>query len=156
MEQHTDIPANASTYKAPSIPERDLHDFDAYGDRIVLPTFEQVAKSMARALRCKDDYPALAERDRQASEGRLMAASEGFGAKSKPIDERQAQIRAGQSASAREANQACPPRQNAQQAPRQAPAPQDPNAAPKKRRNRNRNKFRSGGEGGRPAPRPAM
>ena len=80
------------------------HDYDAYGDKIILPTFEQVAKSMAKSIRFKDDLTFFEERDRQICEGRKMAIAEGFNCKTRPIDERQAQKRAGQSICSRENN----------------------------------------------------
>lgn len=108
------------------------------------PTPEQVARSMARALRFQEASPDQAIREHQINEGRKMAQAEGFGKKQKTIDERTSQIRAGQSASAQEHNG------RAQADGLEAPAPAQANGAPKKKRNRNRHK--SHGAQGRSAP----
>ena len=144
--------AASADVAAPVNTARDPHDFDAYGDRIVLPTFEQVAKSMARALRRQDPWPVLAERATQAAEGRKMAQAEGFAPKARPVEEREAQIRAGQSMAAQEARAARGAAHHQSQGPRTTPSADGSTAAspgaPKKRRNRNRNKPRPGASSG--------
>lgn len=105
-----------------------------------MPTFEQVQKAEAKAwrLQFQDECPEQAERARQISEGRRLAQAEGF-APLKHVDERELQIRTGQSLAAQESRQA--------RAPSPRPAAQKNNdskdarpAAAKKSRNRNRNR----------------
>lgn len=106
-----------------------------------MPTAEQVQKAMAKARRMQfqDECPEQAERARQISEGRRLAQAEGF-APLKHVDERELQIRTGQSLAAQESRQARSP------APRPA-APKNNDsekdarpAGAKKSRNRNRNR----------------
>jgi hypothetical protein len=128
---------------------RDERAFDAYGDPLNLPSFEQVAKSMSRSMRMNDFWPVHAERDRQLEAGRQMAAAEGFG-KTKVVSERESQIRAGQLASAKEYQS-----ERQQYAPQQNPNEfqQGPGEGfAKKRRNRNRNKNRGPSAGSGPKP----
>lgn len=105
-----------------------------------MPTFEQVQKAEAKAwrLQFQDECPEQAERARQISEGRRLAQAEGF-APLKHVDERELQIRTGQSLAAQESRQA--------RAPSPRPAAQKNNdskdarpAGAKKSRNRNRNR----------------
>jgi hypothetical protein len=105
-----------------------------------MPTPEQVQKSMAKALRMyfQDECPHQAERSRQLTEGRRLAASEGF-APLKHMDERQMQIRAGQSAAALEARGPRPAPSIAKTSSPTAGSADKP-AGAKKPRSRNRNR----------------
>lgn len=83
-------------------------------DRFPMPTIEQVARSMARAMRFKDTCPHQEELARQILEGRKMMRSE-----------RDPQRHE------REPQSTCAPHQ---------PIRQNADCPPKKRRNRNRNR----------------
>lgn len=107
-----------------------------------MPTVEQVQKAMAKAWRMQfqDECPEQAERGRQNAEGRRLAQAEGF-APLKHVDERELQIRAGQSMAAQESRQArAPAARPTPQNRGEAAKPAGQAAGAKKSRGRNRNR----------------